>query len=117
MIFPVESDSGDSLLNPVRFGQRVESRSQTCQDATADGSLRRLEALPTLPLPVSEQMGMPREHLSLEPPIDGVGVQGAVFFRDHDLKRQVQQEVTEFTFEFVGVTVSNRIDDFVRFLQ
>ena len=48
-------------------------------------------------------------HLLLEPPRHGFRVEAALLIADHDLKREVQQQVAELVTQRRGVAVVNRL--------
>ncbi len=68
-------------------------------------------------LGVAEDVGVARDHLRLQAPVDRVGVHRAVLFRNHDLEGEVQEEVAQLALELVGVSVPDGVHDLVGLLQ
>ncbi len=114
---PVEAHSGHAVLDAISLQQRIQSRRQTAQHACGFWSLAGLERLPILALAATEEMRMPTDHLALEALYDGSATEVPGLLGQHDLKGQVQQQISQLPLEAFGIRATDRVHDLVGLFQ
>ena len=62
-------------------------------------------------------MGVPLPHFLLEPRHDRSGAKRPSLFAENDLKREIEQQIAQFTLEVVVVARPNGVHDLVGFLE
>ena len=111
-VFPVETNPACLVLHGKRFENRRNAVRNPGKDALVASLFLGLHQFPLLryrlgihrlPILVSEDVGMPEDHLLAEP-VDDVGdVVTALFFRDFAVEDNVQKDVAELFFQVVVI--------------
>ena len=114
---PVEADRADPFLDAVRAGKRVQPSREVREDRAPCAALLRLQRLPRLGFALPVDMRVATSHLFLEAADDRLRVEGAALFGEHDLERDVQEQVAELAAERFIVAVADRLGDLVRLLE
>src|SRR5690554_5047179 len=91
--------------------ERVEPAGEAVQHG-AVAALAGLQGLPRLGFAAVE-VGVPAPHLGLQPGGDGLGVERAALFGEHDLEGEVEEEVAEFAGQGVVVLFGDGVRDLV----
>src|SRR3989442_1681611 len=97
-IRPIEPHARRPFLQSICPQERRQGRPQSTEGPAARSPLPPFHPLPPLMirrLRVAEQLRMPPPHLFLKGACDRFGVELAFLLPDHDLKREVQQQVTQ----------------------
>src|SRR5206468_12038558 len=100
------------FLKSKRHQQWGEGKWEASERPAALSSLPLFHPLPPLMirrLRVAEQLRMPPPHLFFEGACDRFGVELAFLLPDHDLKREVQQQVTQLVAQRGRLAVPERL--------
>ena len=62
-------------------------------------------------------MGVPADHLSVNPAANLVGIEGSLFLRDPGLKNHLEKKVAEFLAQIVRIVAVDCIEYLVSFLD
>src|SRR5690606_36354607 len=105
-IRPVEADGADPLLDAVGAGEGVEAAGQAFEQRAALG-FPRLERFPGLGGAAAVEVRVATSHLPLEFAHHVLRGEGATLFGEHDLERDVEEEVAELADERAVVAIGH----------
>jgi len=104
---PVEADRRRALLQPVGLEQRRQGRGDSRERPAP--ALLPLESFPWLGVAQLEEMRMAPAHLPLEALGDVVRRELAELLGDHQLERQVEQQIAQLVPDGVALALAQRL--------
>ena len=114
-IRPVEPHRRRPLLEPVGLEQRGQRTGDPGERPSP--SLLALDPLPRFRVAQGEQVRMPAAHLVLEGGRDVIRGELAALLRDHELEREVQQEIAQLVADGGRRALAQRIVELEDFLD